>query len=356
MANLVEDTEWTPGIYQLEEDDEVKGGPDGIDNLQAKQLANRTLYLKALIEELGGTTAFVQASIEDKQPLDPTLTALAALITAADKLIYSTGADAFATSTLTAFARSLLDDVDAAAARETLELTDVVTASNSVTHPQFNSTTKVATTAFVQRALGNFQGLLGVSSPTTLTAADAGKRVTATNAPITLPDTSSVPPGAAFSIFAWGANGVTVNRVGADVIAPGGGVPSLTTFFISSGSECTFTAENGIWEVTGTGALKYSHDFASNLGSYGYKRFPDVNSPTGFSFLMWGKNIGSALSDFTVSFPIAFPHECLAVVTSCDYTAGSAEIGYVAAGAPTTTGFIGRSSGALSTRWFAFGY
>lgn len=54
------------------------------------------------------------------QPLDATLTALAALVTSADKMIYATGVDTFALNTITAFARTLLDDPDAATALTTL--------------------------------------------------------------------------------------------------------------------------------------------------------------------------------------------------------------------------------------------
>jgi hypothetical protein len=50
MTNLIENEKWEEGIYQLETSDPVVGGPDGIDNLQAKQLANRTKYLKARVE------------------------------------------------------------------------------------------------------------------------------------------------------------------------------------------------------------------------------------------------------------------------------------------------------------------
>ncbi|MBN9443689.1 hypothetical protein [Bosea sp. (in: a-proteobacteria)] len=79
--------------------------------------------LKELSDALGGDANFatsVAAALGGKQPLDATLTALAALATAADKLIYATGADSFATADLTAFARSLLDDANASTALSTL--------------------------------------------------------------------------------------------------------------------------------------------------------------------------------------------------------------------------------------------
>ena len=54
------------------------------------------------------------------QTLDATLTALAGVTVAANQVLYATGADAFTTTPLTAFARTLLDDADAVAARTTL--------------------------------------------------------------------------------------------------------------------------------------------------------------------------------------------------------------------------------------------
>ena len=63
-----------------------------------------------------------QAALNLKQNADATLTALAALTVAADKLIYATGIDTFATTVLTAFARTLLNDANAAEARATLDV------------------------------------------------------------------------------------------------------------------------------------------------------------------------------------------------------------------------------------------
>ena len=47
MANVTEQTLWESGIYQIETSDAVLGGVNGIANKQALQLANRTTWLKA---------------------------------------------------------------------------------------------------------------------------------------------------------------------------------------------------------------------------------------------------------------------------------------------------------------------
>lgn len=63
MADLPESNEWTAGIYQLETSDPVLGGPEGIDNQQAKQLANRTKWLKDQLQKLiDGVTAVGKAT------------------------------------------------------------------------------------------------------------------------------------------------------------------------------------------------------------------------------------------------------------------------------------------------------
>jgi hypothetical protein len=46
MANLAETATWEAGVYQIEETDPVQGGPNGVDNLPHKHLANRAKYLK----------------------------------------------------------------------------------------------------------------------------------------------------------------------------------------------------------------------------------------------------------------------------------------------------------------------
>lgn len=51
MANLLETDDWAEGIYQIEKNDPVLGGADGIMNKQAKQLGARTKYLRKRVDE-----------------------------------------------------------------------------------------------------------------------------------------------------------------------------------------------------------------------------------------------------------------------------------------------------------------
>ena len=144
MSNVIEQSNWEVGVYQIETSDAILGGVNGIANRQALQLANRTLWLKDQVLGLGS----------GKQAADATLTALAGLNTSADRLIYATGADQFALTPLTAFIRTLLDDADAATARATLgaaplespALTGAPTAPTAATGTR---STQLATTAFV---------------------------------------------------------------------------------------------------------------------------------------------------------------------------------------------------------------
>jgi hypothetical protein len=67
MANLPESAAYDAGIYQIELVDAVIGGVNGISNLQAKGLANRTTWLKAQVDALNalkgtGTAAFSAGS------------------------------------------------------------------------------------------------------------------------------------------------------------------------------------------------------------------------------------------------------------------------------------------------------
>lgn len=86
----------------------------GIDISENCSPANINNALRALMAD-AKTFDTAAADGSAYQPVDATLTALAGVTTAANKLIYATGADAFATTDITAYGRSLLGLASAAA-------------------------------------------------------------------------------------------------------------------------------------------------------------------------------------------------------------------------------------------------
>lgn len=84
MANLTETAVWEEGIYELAVTDPVLGGPDGVDNLPHRQMANRMRYLRGRLDALtvvaavevtvgtGGDYATINAALEALSKSFPT--------------------------------------------------------------------------------------------------------------------------------------------------------------------------------------------------------------------------------------------------------------------------------------------
>ena len=68
------------------------------------------------------------------QAYDAGLQSIAGLTTSANQVVYTTASDTYATTSLTSFGRSLIDDVDASAARTTLGLGDLATVTGTWTN------------------------------------------------------------------------------------------------------------------------------------------------------------------------------------------------------------------------------
>lgn len=116
-----------PGVYSLPAGSIVADGVDDIlatqHNTPLNDLAADANIVRPVVA--GGTgvsslTGFLTTL--GGQPLDAALTSISGLTYVADRGLYTTGVDVFATYTQTAFARTLLDDANQAAAQATLGL------------------------------------------------------------------------------------------------------------------------------------------------------------------------------------------------------------------------------------------
>lgn len=144
-------------------------------------------------------------------------------------------------------------------------LTDLLTAGSTyvttATPPQFDSSTNLATTAFMKNA-GMFFATQNIySTNTVLTATSAGKEITVTGAcTITLPLASTCVAGTVIQICAQTDN-IIVTRQGTDGIAM---TPSNTSFTMNNADTLAVMSDGiGVWiAVSGTIQAKASSSFA----------------------------------------------------------------------------------------------
>lgn len=117
------------------------------------------------------------------------------------------------------------------------------------TPSKFDSSQNVATTAFVQNALGNYASAYQTSGATTLTASQAGQLIVIGGGTtgITLPALSAVIGGATFNFIAQVPT--TITAAGSDKLYTnwGGMVSSLT---IGSSQTLQITNASGVWYIT----------------------------------------------------------------------------------------------------------
>lgn len=176
------------------------------------------------------------------------------------------------------------------------------------TPPIFDNDTSVATTAFVQRALGNFRGIHSVSMNATLTQDDIGKviYVSSENGIITLPSTSGIPEGCGITIINTNRGApkyFTLAAAAGDVVAlAGNNFPSI---LVRGGENITLTSSGGAWSaVTGQATLGNWGNFAASLvtRNSGWQLLPSG------LIMQWLYGPGPRSGGEVYNLPITFPN------------------------------------------------
>ncbi|MDN7998038.1 hypothetical protein QZN00_12860 [Burkholderia multivorans] len=235
--------------------------------------------------------------------------------------------------------------------------------SYGVTPPQFDNSTKLATTAFVQRALGSLSGYQTISGSTySLTAADVGKLllVSSVGATISLPPANSVSPGAEYLLYNSNAQPIALNVVGGGSVVVGAGSVwtidgtlqnnVLTSVSLPAGLTKIVSDGANYWWLDGLINLPNSTYFSSSLATNGYQKLPSG------LILQWGNVIPSSSNTLTTySFPIAFPTACLTFVCGA-VNNGTSLAPVQGTGLSTTQYQLVVSSPDETAAWIAIGY
>jgi hypothetical protein len=193
--------------------------------------------------------------------------------------------------------------------------------ANGVEPAQFDNSALLATTNFVQRALGNNRGVtvLSAGATTVLTAAQAGGVFLAQGGNITLPAVASVPVGATYTIEAAGT--ASLLPAGTDRIYVAStalaSMPVVENVTVVAAQAATWIV------VSGNASLPFSALFTGGPTT-GHQ-----NLPSGL-IIQWGGIAGIAPSGTTfITYPIAFPNAFISLAGLPGATSGGNGGGYV---------------------------
>ncbi|GGY07035.1 gp53-like domain-containing protein [Paludibacterium paludis] len=220
------------------------------------------------------------------------------------------------------------------------------------TPPQFDKSTRVATTEFVQRALGNFQSGVEFYESTTLSASDTGKWInlaSATPFTVTMPSLASVPEGAAFLIHSDSTPIThTLVATGNDRFVAAG--VKYSTLPLGQGEFLIVTKAATVWRTAGTAVLKNEAQFRASFIGNGWQKLPSG------LIIQWGQILViTANTQTQFKFPLTFPNATLALYSSA-INSGTTVVSTDGCWFDTAIGSVVASGPNITVNWLAIGY
>ncbi|QQE82991.1 phage tail-collar fiber domain-containing protein [Pseudomonas putida] len=199
------------------------------------------------------------------------------------------------------------------------------------TSDQFDSTTKIATTEFVQRAIGGYQnGYAYTTAGQTITASRVNCLINLNTAAsnITLPLLSSVPIGS--KVYIRASNTATIKAQGTDVIYVNTAKTTESWVEVGRNSNITLISAGAIWFIAGNASL--THDtslFGVLKGSNGYQKLP-----SGLILQWCNGQIAAAQGSARITLPETYTTSLVA------YSLGTANAGHWVTGQNASTSGI----------------
>ncbi|MDH4449216.1 MAG: hypothetical protein QE265_01320 [Rhodoferax sp.] len=233
-------------------------------------------------------------------------------------------------------------------------LTALRSAGVFTTAPQFDNSTKAATTAFVAQNAARYQTLTNVSAAGSLNATQFGSIIVlagSTSFNLNLPALVPGHVGFGFAFMNFNAQAVILSA-GTNSIWNGVAGNSGSAIVIQPGDTLDLRTDGYGWfVVSGTTANAKSSGFGASLSSSGYQKLPSG------LIMQWGIALTDAAGNATVTLPVAYPTAHRTAVTS---GASSAQVTSPSAINSTTLGISASNlSGAgiaTNVRWFSIGH
>lgn len=231
-----------------------------------------------------------------------------------------------------------------------------------ITPPQFDNSTKLATTEFVKRAQGANSTFFAYGTNQTLTAAHVGGLVQI-NSPSTqtLPLESTCTNGSRIEFICVGGTATIVRQGTNNILTPLLG--TLTSITLNAGDTLVVESYGGTgnWYICGgSAALRYTTDFGASLSAAGYQKLP-----SGLIF-QWatGSTTTAGDQDQTITFPITFPNACLHLAVSTKAGSTTLSDSWIQERSTTNSSCVvctqwngtGALSGGMTPRIFAIGW